>query len=140
MDGCTGWCELGKQSLVHVTPFNILSMILCIIDLVEKSAKETGLQVRSESLDVQEVVKHSTKQLKKGLQDYSYTQDQGFIILYYAHMKLYTLSFHMQRSGQLHHTLHPLPPPPLHPWMKMLRVCMLDYVIHLFYFCGRQLF
>lgn len=44
-----------------------MSIILCIIDLVEKCAKETGLLVHKESLDVQKAVEHSTKQLKKGL-------------------------------------------------------------------------
>ena len=76
MDGCAG--ELGKQSLAHMTSYNVLSIIILCIDLVLKSA-ETGLQMHKESEDVQKAVEHSAKQLKKGLQDCSYPQDQRFM-------------------------------------------------------------
>ena len=56
--------------------FHVLSIIILCIDLVVKSAKETDLQMHKESQDVQKAVEHSTKQLKKGLQDYSYSQDR----------------------------------------------------------------
>ena len=59
--------------------FHVLSIIILCIDLVVKSAKETDLQMHKESQDVQKAVEHSTKQLKKGLQDCSYSQDRRFM-------------------------------------------------------------
>ena len=70
-----GGCEQRKQSLPHVISYYVLSIIILCIDLVMKSAKEASLQMQKESEDVQKAVEHSTKQLKKGLQDYS---DQRF--------------------------------------------------------------
>ena len=100
--------------------------IILYIDLVVKSAKETGLQMHKESEDVQRAVEHGVKQLKKGLQDCSYPRDQRFMT-HNMHTQncMYFVST-LQRSGQLHHAPHPLPLSPLHPWMMMLKICLHD--------------
>ena len=99
------------------------------IYLAGKFAKETGLQVHNESPNVQKTVEHSTKRIKKGLQDCSYIQYQSFMTLLCAQFI----------STEIRCTVtYPSPTSAITPplWM-MLKVHMYDCDIHLLCAGGR---